>query len=164
MIEAWVNAMPRAQSRDPLINRMLVAVALSIPVLALSMIPALQFHGWGWVAGILTTPVALWSAWPFHRSAWLALKHRNASMDTLISLGVLTAYSSSVAALLGLGSAPRRSSSAPQCSGSSCSRAKAAGGGKGGSAVRDGLQLLFSDEGELIRQVAAGTLIVPDHS
>jgi len=94
------DTMPRAQSRDPLINRMLVAVVLSIPVLALSMIPALQFHGWGWVAGILTTPVALWSAWPFHRSAYLALKHRSASMDTLISLGVLTAYISSVAALL----------------------------------------------------------------
>jgi Cu+-exporting ATPase len=94
------DAAPRTHGRDPLVNRMLVAVALSIPVLAISMIPALQFHGWGWVAGILTTPVALWSAWPFHRSAYLALKHRSASMDTLISLGVLTAYVSSVAALL----------------------------------------------------------------
>ena len=94
------DAAPRTHGRDPLVNRMLVAVVLSIPVLALSMIPALQFSGWGWVAGILATPVALWSAWPFHRSAFLALKHRSASMDTLISLGVLTAYVSSVAALL----------------------------------------------------------------
>ncbi len=91
---------PRATGRDPLVGRMLVAIALSVPVLALSMVPALQFNGWGWVAGILTTPVALWCAWPFHRSAALALRHRSTSMDTLISLGVLTAYLSSVAALL----------------------------------------------------------------
>ena len=83
------EAVPR--DRDPLVARMVVAVVLALPVLALSMIPALQFHGWGWVAGILATPVALWSAWPFHRAAWLALKHRTASMDTLISLGVLEA-------------------------------------------------------------------------
>ena len=91
---------PRAAGRDPLVGRMLVAIVLSMPVLALSMVPALQFNGWGWVAGILTTPVALWCAWPFHRSAALALRHRSTSMDTLISLGVLTAYLSSVAALL----------------------------------------------------------------
>ena len=91
---------PRSPGRDPLVGRMLVAIVLSVPVLALSMVPALQFNGWGWVAGILTTPVALWCAWPFHRSAALALRHRSTSMDTLISLGVLTAYLSSVAALL----------------------------------------------------------------
>ena len=102
--EAGYGAVPVAEAvprdRDPLVARMLVAVVLALPVLALSMIPALQFHGWGWVAGILATPVALWSAWPFHRAAWLALKHRSASMDTLISLGVLVAYVSSVVALL----------------------------------------------------------------
>ena len=94
------DAQPRGHGRDPLVARLVVAVVLAVPVLALSMIPALQFHGWGWVAGVLATPVALWSAWPFHRAAWLALKHRSASMDTLISLGVLVAYVSSVAALL----------------------------------------------------------------
>ena len=92
------EAIPR--TRDPLVARMLVAVALTIPVLALSMVPALQFDGWGWVAGALATPVVLWSAWPFHRAAWTALRHRSASMDTLISLGVLVAYVSSVVALL----------------------------------------------------------------
>lgn len=94
------DARPRGHGRDPLVARLVVAVVLAVPVLALSMIPALQFHGWGWVAGVLATPVALWSAWPFHRAAWLALKHRNASMDTLISLGVLVAWASSVVALL----------------------------------------------------------------
>jgi Cu+-exporting ATPase len=94
------TAQPAAYGRDPLQTRMVVAIILAIPTLALSMIPALQFNGWGWLAGALTTPVALWAAWPFHHSAWLALKHRTTSMDTLISLGVLVAYTSSVAALL----------------------------------------------------------------
>ncbi len=94
------DARPHDRGRDPLVIRALVAVVLSVPVVVLSMVPALQFAGWGWVAGALTTPVVLWSALPFHRSAWLALRHRTTSMDTLISLGVLTAYVSSVAALL----------------------------------------------------------------
>ena len=94
------GAAPRAHGRDPLVARLAVAVALGLPVLALSMVPGLQFHGWGWVAGALATPVALWCAWPFHRAAWAALRHRSASMDTLISLGVLVSYASSVAALL----------------------------------------------------------------
>ena len=93
------TAKQAAYGRDPLQTRMVIAIVLAIPTLALSMIPALQFHGWGWLAGALATPVALWAAWPFHHSAWLALKHRTTSMDTLISLGVLVAYVSSVAAL-----------------------------------------------------------------
>ena len=87
-------------ARDPLAARAGLAVLLALPVLLLSMVPALQFMGWGWVAGALTTPIVVWSAWPFHRAAYLALRHRTASMDTLISLGVLAAYLSSVAALL----------------------------------------------------------------
>ena len=103
--EAGYKAMPADQvatsayPRDPLITRAIVAVALSIPVVLLSMLPGLQFNGWGWLAGALATPVALWCGWPFHRSAWLALRHRSASMDTLISLGVLTAWLSSTIAL-----------------------------------------------------------------
>ncbi len=93
------EARDRTHERDPLTTRMIVAVILAVPILALSMIPVLQFAGWGWLAGALATPVVLWCAWPFHRSAFLALKHRTASMDTLISLGVLTAYVSSVVAL-----------------------------------------------------------------
>ncbi len=93
------EARDRTKERDPLATRMIVAIILGVPVLALSMIPALQFAGWGWLTGVLATPVVLWCAWPFHHSAFLALKHRTASMDTLISLGVLTAYVSSVIAL-----------------------------------------------------------------
>ncbi|MFM7694510.1 MAG: cation transporter, partial [Actinomycetota bacterium] len=98
--EPVAGAGPRPAGRDPLVPRMIAAVALSVPVVLLSMLPPLQFPGWGWLAGALATPVALWCAWPFHRAAWAALRHRTASMDTLISLGVLAAWASSTAALL----------------------------------------------------------------
>ena len=81
-------------------RRLIVAVALGIPVLLLSMIPALQFDGWQWVALVLATPVATWAAWPFHRAMALNLRHRQATMDTLISIGVIAAYGWSLWALL----------------------------------------------------------------
>ena len=81
-------------------RRLVVAVVLSIPVLLLSMVPALQFDGWQWVALALTTPVATWAAWPFHRAMVLNLRHRQATMDTLISVGVAAAYLWSLWALL----------------------------------------------------------------
>ncbi|UOE43474.1 heavy metal translocating P-type ATPase [Agromyces larvae] len=80
--------------------RLRVSLALAIPVAALSMIPPLQFAGWQWVALVLATPVATWGAWPFHRAAWLNLRHGSATMDTLISLGVIAAYGWSVVALV----------------------------------------------------------------
>ncbi len=76
------------------------SLVLAIPVVLLSMIPFLQFSGWQWFVFVLTTPVVLWGAWPFHRVAWLNLRHRTANMDTLISLGTLAAYFWSVWALL----------------------------------------------------------------
>jgi len=81
-------------------RRLVVAGALGLPVLLLSMIPALQFDGWQWVALGLATPVATWAAWPFHRAMVLNLRHRQATMDTLISLGVIAAYGWSLWALL----------------------------------------------------------------
>lgn len=93
------RAAPPPRDADRLALRTIVAIALALPTLLLSMVPALQFHGWGWLAGALATPVVLWCAWPFHRGAYAALRHRTASMDTLISLGVLTAWVSSTAAL-----------------------------------------------------------------
>ncbi|QEO14450.1 copper-translocating P-type ATPase [Agromyces intestinalis] len=80
--------------------RLWVSLALAIPVAALSMIPALQFPWWQWVSLVLATPVAVWGAWPFHRAAWLNLRHGSATMDTLISLGVIAAYGWSVVALV----------------------------------------------------------------
>ena len=69
----------------------------------LSMIPALQFDNWQWLALALASPVVVWGAWPFHRAAWTNLRHGAATMDTLISVGVTAAYLWSVWALLGDG-------------------------------------------------------------
>jgi P-type Cu+ transporter len=78
------------------LRRLTVSALLSLPVLVLSMAPALQFAGWQWLAFALTTPVVLWGAWPFHRATLTNLRHGAATMDTLISVGVIAAYSWSV--------------------------------------------------------------------
>ena len=79
---------------------MLVSAAFSVPVVALSMVPVLQFDYWQWVAFVLASPVVTWGAWPFHLAALTNLRHRAVTMDTLISLGVSAAYLWSVWALL----------------------------------------------------------------
>ena len=84
----------------PLRQRLIVSALLSLPVLLVSMIPALQFDNWQWLALNLATPVVLWGAWPFHRAAWANLRHGTATMDTLVSLGVLTAWLWSLYALI----------------------------------------------------------------
>lgn len=81
-------------------TRLIVSAALGLPVVLLSMIPALQFPGWQWVALVLATPVVVWGAWPFHRAAAVNLRHGAATMDTLVSLGVSAAFVWSVYALL----------------------------------------------------------------
>ncbi|MEQ1874712.1 MAG: heavy metal translocating P-type ATPase [Ilumatobacteraceae bacterium] len=81
-------------------RRLIAAIVLGVPVLLLSMVPALQFRSWQWVALALATPVAVWSAWPFHRAAWRNLQQAEASMDTLVSVGVMAAYGWSLYALL----------------------------------------------------------------
>jgi len=80
-------------------RRLLVSTLLAIPVTVLSMVPALQFTNWQWFALMLAAPVAVWGAWPFHRAAWLNARHGAASMDTLISVGVLAAFGWSLYAL-----------------------------------------------------------------
>ncbi len=81
-------------------RRLLVSATLAVPVVLLSMVPALQFDYWQWLALALTTPVAVWGAWPFHRAALANLRHRAATMDTLVSVGVAAAYLWSLWALL----------------------------------------------------------------
>jgi len=83
----------------PLKLRLIVGALFSLPLLLISMIPALQFDNWQWLSLQLATPVVLWGAWPFHRAAWANLKHATATMDTLISLGVLAAWLWSLYAL-----------------------------------------------------------------
>ncbi len=70
-----------------------------MPVLAISMMPGLQFDNWQWLVLQLATPVVLWGAWPFHRAAWVNLRHGSATMDTLVSVGVLAAWLWSLYAL-----------------------------------------------------------------
>ena len=77
----------------------MISAALTLPVLPISMIPALQFDNWQWLALQLATPVVLWGGWPFHRAAWANLKHGVATMDTLISVGTLAAWLWSLYAL-----------------------------------------------------------------
>ncbi|HET8535721.1 MAG TPA: heavy metal translocating P-type ATPase [Solirubrobacteraceae bacterium] len=83
----------------PLRLRLIVSAIFSIPVLFMAMIPALQFDNWQWLSLQLATPVVIWGAWPFHRAAWANLKHGAATMDTLISVGVLAAWLWSLYAL-----------------------------------------------------------------
>ena len=80
-------------------DRLLVSAVLTLPVLALGMIPPLQFDNWQWLSLMLAFPVATWGAWPFHRVALKNLRHGAASMDTLISVGVTAAFTWSVYAL-----------------------------------------------------------------
>jgi len=86
-------------------RQLTVAITLTIPVLLISMVPALMFDGWQWVALVLTTPVVLGSGWEFHRNAAVNLVHRQVTMDTLVSIGTLTAYLWSVWALVVLDAA-----------------------------------------------------------
>ncbi|GAA1979601.1 heavy metal translocating P-type ATPase [Microbacterium pumilum] len=80
-------------------RRLLITTALAVPVALMSMIPALQFPNWQWLALALTAPVAVWGAWPFHRAAFVNARHGAATMDTLISLGVIASFGWSLYAL-----------------------------------------------------------------
>jgi P-type Cu+ transporter len=73
-------------------TRLLVSIVLGVPVVAMGMIPSLQFRGWEWVSLALATPVVLWGGAPFHRMALMGLRHGRSTMDTLISVGTLAAY------------------------------------------------------------------------
>lgn len=75
-----------------ILRRTVIAAALSVPIVLLSMVPPLQFPGWQWVAFALATPVVTWCAWPFHRAAAINARHGSATMDTLVSIGVSAAY------------------------------------------------------------------------
>lgn len=94
---------PVADAADPeltsLRHRLIGSIVLSTPVILLAMIPALQFTYWQWASLALAAPVVVWGAWPFHRAAWINLRHGAATMDTLISLGVSAAFLWSLYAL-----------------------------------------------------------------
>ncbi|MDQ3716533.1 MAG: heavy metal translocating P-type ATPase [Actinomycetota bacterium] len=83
----------------PLRQRLLVSTVLTIPVIAMAMIPALQFTYWQWLSLTLAAPVVIWGAYPFHKAAWANLRHGTSTMDTLISMGTLAALGWSLYAL-----------------------------------------------------------------
>jgi Cu+-exporting ATPase len=80
-------------------RRLIVSTALMLPVLVLAMVEPLQFDNWQWLSLALAAPVVVWGAWPFHRAALTNLRHGAATMDTLISVGVLAAFGWSLYAL-----------------------------------------------------------------
>ncbi|MEV0661860.1 heavy metal translocating P-type ATPase [Actinomadura luteofluorescens] len=88
-----------ADELRPLRQRLVTAVVLSLPVIAMAMVPALQFEAWQWLSLTLAAPVVVYAGWPFHRAAAVNLRHGTATMDTLISLGTLAAFAWSLWAL-----------------------------------------------------------------
>lgn len=90
---------PEDRAADALRTRLLVSTVLTVPVIAMAMVPALQFTNWQWLSLTLAAPVVVWGALPFHRATWLNLRHGSATMDTLISMGTLAAFGWSLYAL-----------------------------------------------------------------
>ncbi|GAA4521362.1 MULTISPECIES: heavy metal translocating P-type ATPase [Nonomuraea] len=93
---------PKEEAEKPdnsLRDRLIVAVVLSVPVVAMAMIPALQFRYWQWLSLALAGPVVVYAGWPFHKAAWTNLRHGTATMDTLVSMGTLAAFGWSLWAL-----------------------------------------------------------------
>ena len=97
--EGLVEGAAASDSTRALRDRLLVCLVLTVPVIAMAMVPALQFPAWQWLSLTLAAPVVVWGALPFHRAAWTNLRHGAATMDTLISLGALAAFAWSVYAL-----------------------------------------------------------------
>ncbi|WP_330266807.1 heavy metal translocating P-type ATPase [Streptomyces griseorubiginosus] len=96
-------APPEPEETDPeldgLRQRLFVSLALALPVVALSMVPALQFDNWQWLALTLASPVVVWGGRPFHKTACTNVRHAAATMDTLVSVGTLAAFGWSLWAL-----------------------------------------------------------------
>ena len=88
-----------ADRLDLLKQRLVIVTVLTLPVIAMSMVPALQFRAWQWLAFAMAAPVVVWGAYPFHRAAWKNARNGAATMDTLISVGTLAALAWSVYAL-----------------------------------------------------------------
>ncbi|SDK60349.1 heavy metal translocating P-type ATPase [Nonomuraea jiangxiensis] len=83
----------------PLRERLVTSIVLAVPVIAMAMIPPLQFTNWQWLSLVLAAPVVVYAGWPFHKAAWTNLRHGAATMDTLISLGTIAALGWSLWAL-----------------------------------------------------------------
>ena len=89
----------KAPSGGPERDRLVILALLAVPVIVVSMVPALQFRNWQWLSFTLAAQVVVWGAWPFHRRAVAGLRHATVTMDTLVSLGTLASFGWSVYAL-----------------------------------------------------------------
>ena len=98
-VRRTVQPVDEVEQIDPLLQRLLISAALSVPVIVLAMVPAWQFTHWQWLSLTLAAPVVVWGAWPFHRAAAVNARHGAATMDTLVSIGTLAAFGWSVYAL-----------------------------------------------------------------
>src|SRR4051812_44135574 len=98
-VQPQAQPVAEAPRADPLRTRLLISVALSVPVVVLAMVPAWQFTYWQWLSLTLAAPVVVYGGWPFHRSAFVNLRHGAATMDTLVSIGTLAAFGWSLWAL-----------------------------------------------------------------
>jgi P-type Cu+ transporter len=103
----YTAVLPQSENADTdedatrsLRGRLIGSVVLAVPVIAVAMVPALQFDYWQWFSLALSTPAVTWAGWPFHRAAWANLRHATATMDTLISVGTLAAFLWSLYALV----------------------------------------------------------------
>ncbi len=96
---------PEAEELRSVRRRLIPAVVLTVPLLALGMISALQFDGWEWLSFALATPVVWWAGWPFHRATVLNLRHRAVTMDTLVTMGTVSAWTWSATAVVFLDNA-----------------------------------------------------------
>ena len=83
-----------------LLERLIISIVLSVPVILLAMIPAWQFDYWQWISLLLATPVVFWCGFPFHRATFINLRHGTLTMDTLITMGTFAAYGWSLYALI----------------------------------------------------------------
>jgi P-type Cu+ transporter len=90
-----------AREATSVLRRLVLAIALTVPLTLVAMVPPLQFDGWEWAALALATPVVLWAGWPFHRAAFRNARHLSVTMDTLISIGTLAAWAWSTVVLVG---------------------------------------------------------------
>ncbi|MFC7490391.1 MULTISPECIES: heavy metal translocating P-type ATPase [unclassified Knoellia] len=93
------SGVDRVDPTRALRDRLLISLVLTVPVVAMAMVPAFQFTYWQWASLALAAPVVVWGAWPFHRAAWVNLRHGATTMDTLISVGTLAAFGWSLYAL-----------------------------------------------------------------
>ncbi len=94
-----IEAVPDQDPAESLRRKLIICIVLTLPVVAMAMIPALQFTYWQWLSLTLAAPVVVWGGWQFHVAAWTNLRHGAATMDTLISIGTLAAFGWSLYAL-----------------------------------------------------------------